>query len=163
MNCKICLALFLDASVIHRKSTGNETLRSFLLNCVREIHKKHSSHSAQTEEEQENEEQGAEDNPDIGARARAQIPAGNAQEYAPLNFGNTPKVDPMSRLSGKISQHKLVMLRPTVKKQRPTRVCRVCSRNKLRSESRYKCLQCKMPLHKGTGYTKYHSLRKYWN
>uniref|UniRef100_A0A673MY08 PiggyBac transposable element-derived protein 4-like n=1 Tax=Sinocyclocheilus rhinocerous TaxID=307959 RepID=A0A673MY08_9TELE len=45
--------------------------------------------------------------------------------------------------------------------QHPTRRCRVCARNGLRSETSFYCKSCGVPLHSGNCYTVYHSKIKY--
>jgi hypothetical protein len=43
------------------------------------------------------------------------------------------------------------------KKKYPSRNCRECTRNGQRRETRYICAECKVPLHKGQCFSKYHS------
>jgi hypothetical protein len=47
------------------------------------------------------------------------------------------------------------------KKKYSVRQCRVCSVHKKRSETRYSCEFCVVPLHKGSCFEKYHTLKHY--
>lgn len=117
-----------NASILYQGHNPKSCLGSFLKQCIKNIHAKHSKHS---------ENPGARDNP------------------------RPPAADPPSRLSGKISDHKLVSLPATAKKEFPTRLCRVCSRRGKRSETRYMCASCDVSLHSGNCYTLYHSSKDY--
>lgn len=68
-------------------------------------------------------------------------------ETAPYN--DTP-----FRLSGQVREHVL-------EKENPTRVCRVYSSRGKRSETRYICKSCGVPLHVGDCYTTYHTKKNY--
>ena len=53
-----------------------------------------------------------------------------------------PNAKRRRRDGGCVTQHYLEYLPPTEKKQRPTKPCRVCTRNKKRKETRYFCAAC---------------------
>lgn len=72
-----------------------------------------------------------------------------------------PRRDHPARLSGVMMKHTLEKIVGKGKKQYPSRMCRVCSAKKLRKETRYICAFCKVPLHKGTCFTQYHTRKKY--
>jgi len=46
-------------------------------------------------------------------------------------------------------------------KRYPVRQCKVCAAHKKRSATRYICKFCVVPVHKGSCFEKYHSLRNY--
>ncbi|GBN06184.1 PiggyBac transposable element-derived protein 4 [Araneus ventricosus] len=71
-----------------------------------------------------------------------------------------PHKDPVSRLSGKLLDH---VLEPiiTASKTNPTRKCRVCSSKGKRSETRYICKTCCVPLHVGECFNFYHTKKNY--
>lgn len=71
-----------------------------------------------------------------------------------------PSKDPPSRLSGQLRDHVLEKI-VTARKTNPTRACRVCSSKGKRSETRYICKTCGVPLHVGDCYTFYHTKKKY--
>ena len=66
-----------------------------------------------------------------------------------------------SRLDAKFSGHVLVQYPPTLKKKQPARRCRVCIRKGHRSETRYYCKACNVPLHVGECNSLYHSRASY--
>jgi hypothetical protein len=72
-----------------------------------------------------------------------------------------PHEDPVARLSGIMSDHRLTAIPPTSKRKYPSRNCRVCSRHKKRGETRYICSSCQVPLHKGECFTCYHTKEQY--
>lgn len=72
-----------------------------------------------------------------------------------------PVKDPPIRLDGHIERHVLVHLPPTRHDSRPTRNCRVCMRSKKRSETRYLCILCGVPMHKERCFLRYHTLVEY--
>jgi hypothetical protein len=74
-----------------------------------------------------------------------------------------PAEDPTGRLSGNFSKHKLgkIVDGGQGKKKYPARQCRVCSAHKKWSETRYICQYCVVPLHKGSCFEKYHTLKCY--
>ncbi|XP_069692449.1 modifier of mdg4-like isoform X14 [Periplaneta americana] len=72
-----------------------------------------------------------------------------------------PVKDPLFRLDGPLSRHVLVRLPPTRNDRTPTRNCRVCIRSKKRSETRYICIVCGVPMHKENCFLRYHTLLKY--
>ena len=67
-----------------------------------------------------------------------------------------------------IHPHDLLMLASTVQfhfikgTKYPCGRCWVCTKNNVRSETRYMCLQCKIFLCKSDSYTAYHSKKIYW-
>lgn len=136
-----------NAHCLYKCSKGKLDFRSFVMAIIRDIHSKHSKIAVQPSTP-----------PRPGSPLDGEPPA--------LPVDNPPKsaskLDSDMRLSGKITEHRMVALPPTAKKAHPARACRVCSRSGKRSESRYMCIQCGIPLHHGSCYTKYHSLRKYW-
>lgn len=71
-----------------------------------------------------------------------------------------PYKDPPFRLSGQLKDHVLEKIVTGVKIN-PTRTCRVCSSKGKRSETRYICKTCCVPLHVGDCYTAYHTKKKY--
>jgi hypothetical protein len=48
-------------------------------------------------------------------------------------------------------------------KKYPARQCRGCAEHKKRNETTYVCKFCVVPLHKGSYFERYHSLRNCWN
>ena len=62
-----------------------------------------------------------------------------------------PVSDPPGRLSGDLKKHKIVKIVAggEGKNKYPQRQCRVCKVHKKRSETRYICEFCVMPLHRG--------------
>ncbi|PSN33508.1 PiggyBac transposable element-derived protein 4 [Blattella germanica] len=73
-----------------------------------------------------------------------------------------PFKDPPFRLDGKRREHILAKFPPLKNsKSTPSRKCKVCHRNKIRSETRWYCIKCGVPLHPGTCDTKYHTLNDY--
>ena len=78
----------------------------------------------------------------------------------------TPRVpheDPPGRLSGDMRKH---VLEKTVgskwgKRKYPARRCHVFAVHKKRSETRYICKFCLVPLHKGECFQRYHTLKHY--
>ncbi|XP_054593548.2 piggyBac transposable element-derived protein 4 isoform X2 [Nothobranchius furzeri] len=69
--------------------------------------------------------------------------------------------DPESRLDGDLGRHKLCYLKPTSKKLKPTKRCRVCIRRGTRRETKMMCRACCVPLHAGQCYIDYHTKEKY--
>ena len=84
-----------------------------------------------------------------------------------------PHTDPQSRLSANIqpwsTSHVPVLLLPTPNaSQPPAKRCRVCKKNGKRSESRYQCAACGVPLHRDGSngrkcFTLYHTDATYAN
>jgi hypothetical protein len=74
-----------------------------------------------------------------------------------------PSENPLGRLSGNFSKHKLgkIVGGGQGKKKYPVRQCRVCSVHKKQSETRYICEFCVVALHKGSCFEKYHTLKHY--
>jgi hypothetical protein len=71
--------------------------------------------------------------------------------------------DPPGRLSGNFSKHKLgtIVGGGQGEKKYPVWQCMVCSAHKSRSETRYIREFCVLPLHKGSCFEKYHTLKHY--
>ena len=69
--------------------------------------------------------------------------------------------DHPQKLSGSIKQHIPIQIPPSKNKKFPTRCCKVCTTNGKRSETRYVCKLCGVPLHLVTCFTKYHTLKKF--
>ncbi|XP_077579603.1 heterogeneous nuclear ribonucleoprotein U-like protein 1 isoform X3 [Stigmatopora nigra] len=83
-------------------------------------------------------------------------------EEGPQNAKRAPyKTDPESRLDGQIAKHKLQYLKPTNKRLKPARRCRVCTRRGLRKDTRMWCISCLIPLHPGDCFTDYHTKINY--
>jgi hypothetical protein len=74
-----------------------------------------------------------------------------------------PKHDPPGRLSGDFRIHKIEKIVGVGegKRKYPVRPCKVCAAHKKRSETRYICKFCVLPLHKGSCFEKYHSVMRY--
>ena len=74
-----------------------------------------------------------------------------------------PKQDPLGRLSSDFRIHKLEKIGGggEGKRKYPARLCKVCSACKKRSETRYICKFCVVPLHKGSCFEKHHSVTSY--
>lgn len=72
-----------------------------------------------------------------------------------------PKIDPANRLVGGMKAHDLVEIPPTNKKRYPSKPCRVCKKAGKRSETRYFCKKCEVPLHKGQCFKRYHVYTHY--
>jgi hypothetical protein len=73
------------------------------------------------------------------------------------------KQDTLGRLFGDFRIHKLEKIVGgwEGKRKYSTRQCKVCAAHKKRSETRCICKFCVVPLHKGSCFEKYHSLRNY--
>lgn len=71
-----------------------------------------------------------------------------------------PYKDTPFRLSGQVRDHVLEKI-VTARKANPTRACRVCSSKGKRSETRFICKSCCVPLHVGDCYTAYHTKKNY--
>lgn len=71
------------------------------------------------------------------------------------------KSDPPGRLSMDMRKHTLEPLVGTGKNKNVLRRCRVCAAHKLRSETRYMCKFCNVPLHKGKCFERYHTVKHY--
>jgi len=76
-----------------------------------------------------------------------------------------PKKDPPGTLSGDFRIHKLekIVGDGEGKRKYHARQCRVCATHKKRSETRFICKFCVVPLHKGSCSEKYRSLKNYYN
>jgi hypothetical protein len=84
-----------------------------------------------------------------------------ASEKRPTPRG--PAEDPPARLSGNFSKHKLqkIVASGQGRKKYPVTQHTVCSAHQKRSETRYICEYCIVPLHKGSCFEKYHTLKYY--
>ena len=73
-----------------------------------------------------------------------------------------PKHKTPGRLSGDFRIHKLkkIVAGGEGNKEVSPRQCKVCAAHK-RSETRYACKFCVVPLHKGSSFEKYHSVKNY--
>ena len=85
-----------------------------------------------------------------------------ATDSAPTQAFRAARTDPPTRLIGSASKHKLAPIPADGGKTFHKKLCRVCSRKKKRSETRYYCEDCKIPVHKGECYNAYHSKKYYW-
>lgn len=74
-----------------------------------------------------------------------------------------PSSDPPGRLSGDMRKHVLdkIVGKEEGKRKYPARRCHVCATHKKRSETRYICKFCGVPLHKGECFQRYHTLKHY--
>jgi len=87
---------------------------------------------------------------------------GSSKTPTPTPPKRAPKKDPLGRLDGKIKNHTLIHIPPTIKDKMPTRKCRVCVCEKnIRKETRLLCAQCGVPVHLEGCYTRYHTLKHY--
>ncbi|GFG38451.1 hypothetical protein Cfor_02356, partial [Coptotermes formosanus] len=71
-----------------------------------------------------------------------------------------PKQDPSADCSGISAKHKLDKI---VAGGEGKKKCKECAESKKRSETAYICKFCIFPLHKGSCFERYHSLRNNWN
>ena len=85
-----------------------------------------------------------------------------ATDSAPTQAFRAARKDPLTRLIGSVSKPKLAPIPPVGGKTFHKKLCRVCFRKKKRSETRYYCEDCKIPVHKGECYNAYHSKKYYW-
>lgn len=85
----------------------------------------------------------------------------DSEEPPPKIVPRAPKHDPQSRLVGGIACHTILRIPSTETKKYPSRRCRVCARNGVRSDTRYYCLECGVPLHFGKCNKLYHSKQDY--
>jgi len=71
-----------------------------------------------------------------------------------------PHEDPPGRLLGDMRKHVLekIVGSERGKRKYPARRCHVCAAHKKRSEIRYICKFCLVPLHKGECFQRYHIL-----
>jgi hypothetical protein len=85
----------------------------------------------------------------------------NAVPYEKRPTPRWPSEDPLGRPSGNFSKHKLGKIAGggQRKKKYPVRQCRVCSAHKKWSETRYICEVCVVPLHKGSCFEKFYTLK----
>ena len=66
------------------------------------------------------------------------------EEDAPPPKAST--YDPPNRLRGGFKFHHISTLPPTANKKYPQRVCRLCSKNGIRRDTRFYCKDCKVAL-----------------
>ncbi|CAK9833059.1 hypothetical protein ANTRET_LOCUS9797 [Anthophora retusa] len=83
------------------------------------------------------------------------------QEAMPSTCRSTSRQDSNLRLLADLRKHKLEKITTTSKVKYPTRKCRVCAAHKIRGETRYICSFCKVALHKGDCFERYHTIIKY--
>ena len=69
----------------------------------------------------------------------------------------TPRINPISRLHGGFKAHHISTFPPTECKKYPQRMCRLCSKNGIRKDTRYYCKECKVPLCNVSCFGKCHS------
>jgi hypothetical protein len=74
---------------------------------------------------------------------------------------HAPRRDSVGRLSGDRTQHQLKAIVGAGKKKYPKKPCRVCMAHKKCKNSRYICNTCKVHLHKGDCFMRYHTRMKY--
>lgn len=84
-----------------------------------------------------------------------------AEQVPSTSRSKVYKSDPPGRLSMDMRKHTLEPLVGTGKNKKVSRRCHVCSVHKLRSETRYMCKFCNVPLHKGKCFERYHTLKHY--
>ena len=73
-----------------------------------------------------------------------------------------PFRDPPGRFSMDMRKHKIEKIKGAEKnKKNPQRQCRMCSAQKVRSETSFICKSCVVPLHRGECFEKYHTLKHY--
>lgn len=88
----------------------------------------------------------------------------NREEPGPSGLQRTrrtSKFDPPTRLSQNMKKHILEKIKDSGKIQHPQRRCRVCSKHYKRSTTIYICKDCNVPLHRGTCFEKYHTVKNY--
>lgn len=78
-------------------------------------------------------------------------------EWIPWSYGD----DRHKRLSGNIKRHRPEPIMGNGKKRYPQKRCKVCSAHKLRKDTRYICGFCKVPLHRGSCFERYHTRKRY--
>jgi hypothetical protein len=74
-----------------------------------------------------------------------------------------PTPSPMHQeeiLLGDCQEHQLQAIFGVGKEKYPYKPCRVCAADIKRKETRYSCNTCKVPLHKGDCFTRYHTRTK---
>lgn len=69
--------------------------------------------------------------------------------------------DPPGRLSMDMRKHILEKIVGAGKKKNPQKQCRVCAAKKVRSETCFMCSFCRVPLHRGKCFERYHTVKKY--
>jgi len=55
---------------------------------------------------------------------------------------NTPEIPREEAIACLTERHFIAPIRPTEKKEKPQKKCRVCTKRKTRKESRYHCASC---------------------
>jgi len=71
------------------------------------------------------------------------------------------KRDPPGRLSMDMRKHILEKIVGAGKKKNPQRQCRVCAVKNVRSETCFICSFCRVPLHRGKCFERYHTVKNY--
>jgi hypothetical protein len=72
-----------------------------------------------------------------------------------------PAKDPPSQLDGRRNERILVKFPPMKSDSTPTRKCRVYTKNKTISETRWYCRKCGIPMHPGKCDNRYHTQKPY--
>lgn len=85
----------------------------------------------------------------------------NRDDPVPGTSATPNRNDPPGRLSKDARKHKLVKITTGGTKLKPQRQCRVCAANKKKSLTCYMCEFCKVSLHRGDCFFKYHTQEKY--
>jgi hypothetical protein len=72
--------------------------------------------------------------------------------------------DPPGRLSRGFSKYKQekIVTAGQGKKKYTARQCRVCAKKMKQHETRYICKWCVVPLHRGSCFERFHSIKHYW-
>lgn len=109
----------------------------------------------------ENEAQDVVTEPVQSSSTSTPLPTPSTSEVKTKYPKRAPVHDPITRLDGIMKNHILVNIPPTQKKERPSRPCKVCLKKKKRSETKFICISCKIPLHVGDCFTRYHTLKNY--
>ena len=102
---------------------------------------------------------------DVAAGAEAAVMEEDGDDAAASSAhtsrANRAPADPESRLSGDMTQHKMVKIPPTATRRKNQKRCRVCYKKKERKETVYMCGHCKIPLCRVPCFHKYHYERDY--
>lgn len=94
------------------------------------------------------------------------VPAESIDDEQPgtstaVQRARAPNFDPPGRLSFDMKKHKIVKIESKGKKKHAQRQCRVCAAKKKKSSTCYKCVFCDIPLHRGSCYHQYHTLKHF--
>lgn len=85
-------------------------------------------------------------------------------ELREINTGEPEKIskrDPPGRLCMDMCKHTLEKIVGVGKKKNPQRQCRVCAAKKVRSEKCFIFSFCRIPLHRGKCFERYHTVKNY--